>query len=390
MRSTGLWIVGGASLLVSGFWGCGDSSDTGASGAGGATAASSSVQVASASVVGPSSTASGMAASKLGEVCDKDGDCGAGMRCITPESNSPILGGGAVNGYCTKDCSKDDECPGEGSSCIVPPNSNTGECFLGCTIGPELEFIDDMLDPGKCHGRDDLRCSELSMATVCLPVCSKDEQCGSRQCDTRTGYCVDKASTGKPLGALCNPDAKVPECAGFCQKFTGTTPAICSAPCVLGDNDFFNTNDCGGLDKGLCVYRPSGYGAGDFGRCASACTSHDQCGNPAWWCSANNFAENGYCFTTEDCTTTADCANAMLGPEYACVPTKFGGKCLEIDAECLKKENDPAKCTLFPLGTAAPDPTGGSGGGGGAGGSASGAGGSASGAGGAGGAGGGT
>jgi hypothetical protein len=170
---------------------------------------------------------------------------------------------------------------------------------------------------------------------------------------------------GKPLGAPCDPDAKTPECAGFCQKFTGMTGGVCSAPCTLGDNDFFNTSDCGGLAEGLCVFRPSGYGAGDFGRCTRSCTEHGDCGNPAWWCFGNNFAENGYCFTGQDCTTTADCTNAMLGPEYTCVMTKFGGKCLELDPKCVMNGGDETTCGLqFPLGSAAPDPTGAGGAGG--------------------------
>ncbi|NDE98399.1 MAG: response regulator, partial [Verrucomicrobia bacterium] len=88
----------------------------------------------------------------------------------------------------------------------------------------------------KCHGRDDLRCSVLNAGTVCLPACGKDEQCDGRKCDPRTGFCVDSIAAGKPMGATCNPDTSPSECAGFCQKFTGTDASVCSSPCVLGDS----------------------------------------------------------------------------------------------------------------------------------------------------------
>jgi len=305
-----------------------------------------------------------MADNKLAAACAKDAECGPGMRCITATSDSPALGGGALNGYCTKDCLMDSDCPGDGSVCLIPKGMDQGECFLGCTIGPELKFLDDPLAEDKCHGRDDLRCSVLNAGTVCLPACGKDEQCDGRKCDPRTGFCVDSIAAGKPMGATCNPDTSPSECAGFCQKFTGTDASVCSSPCVLGDSDLANTNDCGGLDKGLCVFRPTGYGAGDFGRCTPACTGHDQCSNPSWWCNGNNFAPNGYCFTTTDCKVTADCAPS--GPEYGCIATKFGGKCLELDADCVKNGGDEKTCPLrFPLGSAAPEPTSGSGGSGG-------------------------
>jgi len=393
MRTTNGWWLGGAAALVAGFWGCGSDSDTngssGSSGAGGASAAQASSGIAS--VVSASSSATGGGDSLIGVFCSNDKECGAGLRCITADTDSPLLGGGVANGYCTKDCLKDKDC-GKGSTCLRPNDNDPGECFLGCEIGPELKFLDDELDPDKCHGRDDLRCTDLNAGTVCLPSCGKDEQCGDRKCDPRSGTCVDQIAMGKPLGALCNPDAEQPECQGFCQKFTGMDGGVCSSPCTLGDSDFFNTADCGGLDKGLCMFRPTGYGAGDFGRCTAACTEHDDCGNPTWWCFGNEFAMNGFCYTSEDCKATVDCTNAMLGPDVGCYETKYGGKCLEAaDPNCLTKHaGDTSKCPpRIPLGTAAPEGSGGaggSGGGGGAGGAGgAGGGGGAGGAGGAGG-----
>ena len=361
MRTT-TWLAStGLGIVVGGFWGCGISYVP-AAGAGGA--ASSSTQTATATVVGPTATTTGMGPENaLAAACSKDADCGAGLRGIVATSDSPALGGGAGSGYCTQDCIADKDCKGEGSACLIPNGADKGECFLGCVIGPELKFLDDPMAEDKCHGRDDLRCSVLNAGTVCLPACGKDSQCDGRLCDPRTGFCVDTIAAGKPLGAACNADAKVDECAGFCQKFTGSSSSVCSSPCVLGDSDLLNTNDCGGLDKGLCVFRPTGYGSGDFGRCTLACTEHDQCANPNWWCSGNNFALNGYCFTTPDCKTTTDCA--MSGPEHACIKTKFGSKCLELDADCVKGGGDEKTCALrFPLGDAAPEATGAGGAGG--------------------------
>lgn len=345
------------------FWGCGDDSDTAASSSSSSDSASSS---SSGQGPGPVSTGAG-GSSMLGLACSNNSVCGDEGRCLLASDDSPIIAGGAPNGYCTKDCASDSDCGVQGR-CLIPDGASQGECYLTCSIGPELQFLDDMLDPAKCQAREEARCTVINGgADVCIPNCGRDSQCGGRSCDPRSGACVDTPNSGKGIGEVCDDQAANEDgCAGFCQSFTGETDSICSNPCVLGGE--LDGDDCNGLANGLCVYRPSGYGPGDFGRCSKACSSHDECGNPDWWCAPNNFAQNGYCFTTDDCPNGNEC-----GADEQCTDTKYGPKCLDFDpTNCGGGGAGGAGgCALiFPLGDAAPDGAGGAGGAGGQGGAA--------------------
>lgn len=245
--------------------------------------------------------------------------------------------GGPASGYCSQDCATDNDCPGTGGQCIGATSTSAGICLLSCNIGPKLTSLDEMLDPSKCNGREDVRCTPVNGGTsACVPTCGRDAQCApGRVCDPRTALCVDVASTGLPMGAKCDPMATTPECAGQCVSFSGGA-TMCSSFCVLG-GDFSDPTaiaDCGGLDKGLCAYSPSGYGAGDFGICAPACTQHDDCQNPTFWCNDVGLPGVGYCFGATACPN----GQAACQSPDICTATKYGSFCLD---------------TTFPLGTAA-------------------------------------
>lgn len=349
-------VLAAAGVLAVGFWGCGD--DSGGSGGSAATSSATTTTTNSTAV---SSTSSGTAAAFLGLECADDTACGENGRCIRSTEDDSRLGGGPANGYCTKDCNTDADCPGAGSLCLKDANG-AGECFLGCELGePPFEFIDTALDENKCHGREDLRCQPVEDLSVCVPTCGKDSQCDGRSCDPRLSVCVDTPNTGLPDGSAC--DTQNDACEGRCIGFT-SGESMCSNLCVLG-GDLFETNDCGGIEEGLCVFRPTGNGAGDFGFCTPSCTQHDQCQNPSFWCFSTNFSDNGYCFGATPCPNgQSDCMSDT------CTDTAYGPFCID---------------TAFPLGNAGTGGAGGMGGGGGAGG----AGGAAGGMGGAGGAGGG-
>ncbi|MEJ7731922.1 MAG: hypothetical protein WKG00_22270 [Polyangiaceae bacterium] len=373
-----LIVVALAAVITAGA-SCGDDEPTGTGGAGGAGGTSSSTGVPTAS------SSSGLAQSsstgtnpddQLGNTCISDGDCGTGLICITSDSTE-FDGGGPSEGYCSKTCSTDDDCPGTGSACLDAGAESY--CFRGCEYGP-----DDLgdFDPDKCFGRADVRCSEVSgAATVCVPNCGADVQCPGAFCDATklplegsrpTGLCVAEDSVGKlPLGSACDPEAAEDTCDGFCinivDNMNNELGSFCSQTCVLGQ---FLDYNCGGLQdtmplptaKGACYFSPSGADTsfGDLGFCAQGCSAQADCQNPLFWCfpvtdTGVGFA-NGFCFTTEDCTTVgADCLDAQNQPTgNVCTATEFGPKCL-----------DP----LYPV-----DPgTGGAGGaGGGAGGAATG------------------
>jgi hypothetical protein len=351
-----LGAVGAA--LVAGFSGCsveGPPATPAGGGAGGEGGTSTVTWTTTTSTVITTSTSS---ATKLGASCADDDDCGEGLRCLTAAATSPVLGGGAPNGCCTKDCLDDGDCPGLGSRCLTAGADQPGECYLGCVLGPKLGSIDEPLSPDKCHGREDLRCAPAGGEPVCLPTCGTDAQCGARKCDPYLAACVDSPHTGKSTGALCDENAPDEDgCAGLCQTFTNDIASVCTSPCVLGGP--LEGDDCGGLDVGVCVYRPSDYGAGDFGRCAPRCTVHDECGNPDWWCVSPVYSDNGYCFTTDDCPNGgSDCT----AEDEDCIDTKYGPKCLQLDPICLG--GGGGGCPVrFPLGTAAPSEGGGGAGG---------------------------
>jgi hypothetical protein len=295
----------------------------------------------------------------VGVTCESDADCADG-HCIRPSDDSPVLAGGAVGGYCSKVCASEADCPS--GRCVIPSGLAEGECLLTCELGPPLFQLDDPLGIGKCRQREDVRCTPASDGSpVCLPVCGTDVQCEGRSCDHRTGMCVDNPSVGSAVGTLC--DATAPDqdgCSGSCVPFAGAA-AVCTRPCVLGG--VLDGDDCGGLSDGLCFLYPDGYGAGDDGRCTSACSAHDECGNPDWWCFAAPFNPNGngFCVVADACPNgDPDCDS-----DEACADTVYGPRCLEIDLPTC----NPGPCELlFPLGAAAPTGSGGAGGGGGMGG----------------------
>jgi hypothetical protein len=360
--------------------GCGSSGGKSSSGDGGdSTSTTTSTSSSSSSTSSSTGVGGGPPAKKvpIGDICADDNDCipSSGGKCLTSSANVGFLGGGPANGYCTKDCAADDDCPGVLDICIKDQGATMGSCFLGCEFGdPPLDFLDTPLDETKCFGREDVRCQKIQNSPLCIPSCGSDAQCdGGRVCDPLLAVCVDAANVtkGLPPGSKCDPQADPGDCAGVCVSFTGDDPnnplTMCSNWCVLGGQ--LDGNDCGGLGGGICAFSPSGNGAGDYGFCAPACKKHDDCQNPTFWCTPVGFTNaNGYCFGHDSCKVQADCT----GMGEICTNTKYGKYCI---------------ADKYDLGSAAP-PAGTGGGGGAGGGAGVGGGGGAAGTGGAGGAGG--
>jgi hypothetical protein len=289
-----------------------------------------------------SSTSTGGGEDNLGLACAADGDCGPNLKCLTADANVPALGGGPAAGYCSKDCKTDTDCPGLDQVCLSAGTGKPGVCLLPCTLGPALANLNDPLDPAKCQGREDVRCTTLNTAATvfaCVPSCGRDDQCpAGLACDQRTAVCVAKPNTGLPLGAKCDQGASPPQCAGTCVSF-GAGVTMCSSPCVLGGeidlNDTSLVTDCGGLDKGICIYSTSeDSGAGDLGICAGACKAHDDCQNPSFWCRNVGLPDNGYCVNATACPNGTGCTGTSK-----CTDTKYGKFCLD---------------KTYPLGDAAP------------------------------------
>ena len=323
------------------------SASTGVGGSGGtgtstsATTTSTSSTTTSSSSISASASASASSGGNvdtLGIACNVDADCGGVFKCFSSAASILALGGGGpANGYCSKDCATDGDCPGLGGLCVGASSMSAGLCLLSCDTGPQLTSLDESLDPSKCHGREDVRCMPIAAgSSVCVPTCGRDDQCAAgRVCDPGAAVCVDVAHPGLPMGAKCNPAAPMPECAGQCINFSGGE-TMCSSPCVLGGDfsDLLAVADCGGLDKGLCAFSPAGNGAGDLGLCAPACEMHSDCQNPTFWCSDVGLPNNGYCFGATPCPN----GQAACQSPDKCTATKYGPFCLD---------------TTYPLGTAA-------------------------------------
>jgi hypothetical protein len=116
-------------------------------------------------------------------------------------------------------------------------------------------------------------------------------------------------------------------CEGVCVSFSGGDMlTMCTNRCVLG-GELETTNDCGGLDQGLCVFRPTGYGAGDQGFCAQPCSVQTDCNNPDWWCFSNDYAPQGFCFGTDPCPNGQGDCDPQSGT--TCTTTQHGDFCLD-------------------------------------------------------------
>jgi hypothetical protein len=236
-------------------------------------------------------------------------------------------------------CMTDADCPDTGS-CVMGA-SGPGDCVETCSIGPALMHINDPLDPTKCQGRNDARCSAIDAeGTVfgCLPTCGEDSQCPTGDvCDPRIAVCVPAAmvSTGAPAGSACDPMATTPPCAGECVSFTGGADGgaaitLCTENCVLG-GDVTTSPNCGGDTNGICAYSPQGNGPGDFGFCASACLAQSECQIPNFWCfpitnltgTGKGEVPNGWCFGATACPNGASDCTADTGT--TCTMTASGG-----------------------------------------------------------------
>jgi hypothetical protein len=271
----------------------------------------------------------------VAHACTNDADCSGGLSCLTDAASDPIFGGGPAGGFCTKACNQDLDCAPAGAVCYKVDPAQPGRCTLPCTFGPPITSVDDLfasLSMDKCFGREDLRCAKAGGAGVCLPTCGSDSQCsGGRVCDPRLAVCVDKANEGDPIGTMCDPTMTDTTCAGVCIGFdSGVT--MCSRPCVLG-GVVTDTDDCGGLDQGLCAFRPKANGPGDAGYCTPSCTAAEDCQNPSFWCftvpmiSAQN--QKGYCFAATPCPGGQNDCIAANGANYTCTSTAYGPYCLD-------------------------------------------------------------
>jgi hypothetical protein len=128
-------------------------------------------------------------ANVLGASCTRNSQCGSSLICWAATETGPGALGGAAGGYCTAACRDTADCtlfqgPGD---CVHFADAMYGVCLAACSSqaseGEEL----------GC-GRSDLACATYAALSLtapaatapdglCVPRCSSDAECGTRQCD---------------------------------------------------------------------------------------------------------------------------------------------------------------------------------------------------------------
>lgn len=222
--------------------------------------------------------------SNLGFACSANGDCDAGLECMT-EDSSGFWNGGPANGMCTAACASDLDCLAIDSNGVCVPADDTGTagvCMPGCVAGDLVSGAD------KCGGRLDMACLALDTISFCVPMCGSDADCAEgRFCDIGFGNCVDEPLTGDAIGSECDPAAEQSDCSsGFCLGLGAEgTFGMCSGACRTG------TVGCGSGSlmpedpgEGFCLPL-GGVGLdGDFGTCIQRCNCDLDCLHPGALC----------------------------------------------------------------------------------------------------------
>lgn len=119
--------------------------------------------------------------SSIGSACRFNSDCSTGAFCIPATING--AGTGWASGYCASPCGGGQSCllcPG-GSTCVVSGAEGQSYCLATCS------------DQLPC--RDGYACIARGNTSVCMPGCTKDEECAvGLQCSR--GACIRPGSDG--------------------------------------------------------------------------------------------------------------------------------------------------------------------------------------------------
>lgn len=275
------------------------------------------------------------AASTLYGPCEIDAQCpGEGAVCRRAEDGYPM-------GYCTVPCSDrqpcEDEFGAQNHHCAQITGQTERYCEIGCLNG--LDCRDDSY---SCFDAD--ATADPAIRGFCLPVCSRDDQCGAGNiCVRETGRCA-AAGTVAEGGAIGDPCNTNEMCAsGFCippvsrqnGAPTGYTQGYCVSYCVLPPG--FNTNtfysgdslpvdgEC--LGDSICMPINGSVARRDVGICLDGCLADEDCRDEHYFCDhtwgfqRNSTFDNGVC-QARDCTT-APCPS---GERCVAVPLSDGSR----------------------------------------------------------------
>ncbi len=223
----------------------------------------------------------GISSPTLGATCTTDFDCGTGLTCYAPTSNA-FGTGGPAQGYCSRPCTQNPDCQKLDSTAqCVKLGSGKAFCLEGC----------DPTSAAVCQGRYDSLCMPQQLGAdagyggpaVCMPYCGSDNDCAGLKCDLRTGLCTSNPTTGKAMGAPCNPQAATDPCAGFCigDDPNDGTKGICSAYC--SNNSLGVAGECGSNAQqgspqdAACLFQATFPSGGTVGICGQLCNCDNDC-----------------------------------------------------------------------------------------------------------------
>ncbi|MGC9044617.1 MAG: hypothetical protein ACP5KG_12270 [Myxococcota bacterium] len=264
----------------------------------------------------------------IGAECSKDEDCTSGLFCLLNKSNYS-------GGFCTKSCTKDDDCPTEMGLTKI---CYEGICQRSCNSDADC-------------GRKGYLCMEQNGKGICQSktnygaACKSDDDCAEGLSCYKgyafpDGYCTRKGETegdctgGGVPGNLnlcmrqCDTDKDCKRDGYFC--FDSGSAKYCSTGFNVGypcsKNPAENTIDCG---EGLRCESGSDY---EFGYCTMDCEK------------ADDLCPNGSkCVTSKKmCMRVCSMDNQCLISDYTCRETDkiyvcVGGK--NIGAECSSDED---------------------------------------------------
>jgi len=212
----------------------------------------------------------------VGHACNAPADCGTAASVCLAEGSDTQPSGATVweDGYCTQRCGPGHpECP-SGSACR--DNGGVDQCFQTCRIGTGDCRAGYACDPGLDGA-----------ASVCVPRCGSDADCGSGStCRTCDGTCLVTGVAGVRIGDTCGSDldcgtgqhcAQLGNGTGVCSQRCETACTACptGSTCHQVGGERLCLRDCessGNCASGLqCAPLESGAG------CFPACTTDSEC-----------------------------------------------------------------------------------------------------------------
>ena len=306
-----------------------------------------------------------------GNACSASSDCGAGLTCLSADTDSFAGAGGPPGGYCSATCGAGSPCPETGAVC-VGIGGGAGICLRGC----------DPSALADCGGRDTLVCNSFTggdpTVGFCVPQCNSDDDCGERVCGP-DGLCVDEpppecvqdedcSSTQVCVDGTCVPSPP------GCSEDSECTPGVCDLP--LGECVDATTppecsldSQCGvrrcDTASGSCVDAvctlDANCRAGVCNRVTGVCSAAPAI-SVGGSCTRNADCAGGRCLTLDGvtglcsavCTVGSDLGCEVYGSDAVCVPLDPSQPTLN---RCLELCNTGADCAqssyeCVPLGDA--------------------------------------